>query len=356
MSGNGHAKLRFIDPVCYQDKPIPEREWLVPNWIPFLTVTGLYGDGGVGKSLLAQQLMTAAAIGKPWIGLPVQRVKVLGIFCEDDESELQRRQADINTHYGCDFADLEDMRWIPRFGEDNILMDFSANGHAEPTIFHREVLEMAMDFGAQAVIIDTVADTFGGNENDRGQVRQFVQQALGTLARKINGAAIALAHPSRLGLSQGTGESGSTGWSNSFRSRAYLSTPKDEEDAFKRTLQRKKANYANRDETIELRWNAGVFLRDDANDGILGAIKRRSAENVFLDQLNAIIREGRHVSDNPRSGNFAPTIFAGRPDRQGLGTTEFRRAMEALFASKQIKLSQYTGSNRSTNYTEIVPT
>jgi len=26
--------------------------------------------------------------------------------------ELHRRQADINRLYGCEFADLEDMRWL----------------------------------------------------------------------------------------------------------------------------------------------------------------------------------------------------------------------------------------------------
>jgi hypothetical protein len=34
-------------------KPVPERAWLVENWIPSRQVTLLSGDGGVGKSLLA---------------------------------------------------------------------------------------------------------------------------------------------------------------------------------------------------------------------------------------------------------------------------------------------------------------
>jgi RecA-family ATPase len=160
-------------------------------------VTGLYGDGGLGKSLLAQQLVTATAIGRPWLGLPVMHVRSLGVFCEDHEDELHRRQADINRLYGCEFADLEDMRWLPRFGEENLLMTFEG-GQGVPTPFFDELLCQAREYGAQLIIIDTVPDTFGGSENDRGQVRQFVQTCLGKLARDIDGCVGALAGHARL--------------------------------------------------------------------------------------------------------------------------------------------------------------
>jgi hypothetical protein len=68
--------------------------------------------------------MTCTSIGRSWLGIPTPRVESLGIFCEDPEDELHRRQADINRLYDCDFSDLEDMRWLPRFGDDNILVDF----------------------------------------------------------------------------------------------------------------------------------------------------------------------------------------------------------------------------------------
>ena len=89
---------------------------------------------------------------------------------------------------------------MPRLGEDNILMTFSRKGVGELTTFHRHVVEAALDLKVRLVIIDTAADTFGGNENDRGQVRQFVQRALGQIALKIDGAVVCCAHPSRAGL------------------------------------------------------------------------------------------------------------------------------------------------------------
>ena len=353
---HGEQKLAFIDPIVWQDKPIPERRWLVPNWIPMTTVTGLYGDGGIGKSLLAQQLLTATAINKPWIGLQTRPVKAIGVFCEDPEKELHIRQNDINQIYGCEFSDLENVRFLERFGQENLLMTF-AGGVGTPTPFFGHLLEMIKDFGAELVVIDTVADTFGGNENDRGQVRQFVQNILGRIARETDGAVVALAHPSRSGMTTGTGDSGSTGWSNSFRSRAYFHSPKaneeDEEpiDPLERILSRKKANYAIREETVELRWDSGVFVRKD-NSGIIGTIKRRTVERVFMDQLAAIKREGRHVSDNSRAPNFAPKLFAGRPDREGFKFQDFKRAMETLFVDRKIHITDYVANNRET-YREI---
>src|SRR5437764_9477459 len=126
--------LKLFKPVTLQGKPVPDREWLAQDWIPMGVVSAFYGDGGMGKTLLAQQLMTSCVTGKPWLGLPVMRVPVIGFFCEDSIDELHRRQADINAAYGCDFADLVDAVWISRLGFDNLLMTFHQGvGELTPT-------------------------------------------------------------------------------------------------------------------------------------------------------------------------------------------------------------------------------
>jgi putative DNA primase/helicase len=218
---------RVICPTIFEGRTPPPRRWVAPQWIPYEVVTGLYGDGGVGKTLLAQQLQTGTSLGSSWVGLPVEQVASLGVYCENGENDLWRRQEDINVTYATDNAALSLKHWMPRLGEDNILMTFTHKGVGELTTFHRHVLEAALDLKARLVIIDTASDTFGGNENDRGQVRQFVQRALGQIALRIDGALVCCAHPSRAGLSSGEGDSGSTGWSNAFRSRAYLNRPKE---------------------------------------------------------------------------------------------------------------------------------
>src|SRR5262249_30273942 len=153
----------------------------------------------------AQMLATACAIGALWLGLPVRRCRSILFFCEDDLDEMHRRQTDINRFYGCSFADLGDMLWLPRLGDDNTLMNLERDGQTKLTKIFDELLTVAVEFGAELLFTDTLADVFGGNEVDRGQARRFGQQCLAHIARKIRGASIALAHPSLAGIATGAG-------------------------------------------------------------------------------------------------------------------------------------------------------
>ena len=360
---NGHdssSALSFlpVDPATLVGMPVPPRQWLVQNWIPLVRATSLYGAGGEGKTLLAQMLATACALGAKWLGVPVRQCNSLLHFCEDDLDEMHRRQDDINRHFGCTFADLSPMRWLPRLGDDNSLMVFE-NGRARHTPLFDELLNLAKQHSAQLIVTDTLADVFAGNENDRGHSRQFAQGALGLLARETRGATLTLAHPSLTGSANGSTGSGSTGWRGAFRSQLYLETPNTEEgepsDPDVRVLRRAKANYARRDETIELRWKDGVFIPLHAPAGILGSIERRACENVFLDLLDKITAEGRYVSDSNRAPNYAPRIFTMRPDRERFAKPDFERAMQGLFAAKQICIGTHKAADRK-KYTCIVRT
>jgi putative DNA primase/helicase len=252
--------LRITDPITLQGLVVPERRWLVTDWIPWGHVTALYGDGGTGKSLLAQMLMTAVTVNRSWLDLDTAPCRAFGVFCEDDDEELWRRQADINRTFEVDMGDLADMRWVSRVGEDNAMMEFP-DERGELTPFFGQILEAAKDQGAQLVVIDTAADTFGGNENSRPQVRRYISGALGRIAREIDGCVLLCAHPSVAGIQTGTGAGGSTGWNNTVRSRLYFYRPDGEDEKTSaRTLTRKKANYAAIGDEVKLRWQDGVFL------------------------------------------------------------------------------------------------
>jgi hypothetical protein len=186
---------RIVCPTIFKGGYPPSRRWIVLDWVPYGVVSGLYGDGGVGKSLLAQQLQTGTALGSTWLGLPVEEVMSLGVYCEDDENELWRRQCDINESYGVDHGALGSMHWMPRLGDNNLLMTFTRSGVGELTKFYSHVVEAALDLTTSLVIIDTAADTFGGNENDRNHVRQYVQRALGQIAIRIDGSVVCCAIP-----------------------------------------------------------------------------------------------------------------------------------------------------------------
>jgi hypothetical protein len=340
--------LPAIDPTSLHGLPIPPRQWLVPDWIPMSRATSLYGAGGEGKTLLAQMLATDCAIGGKWLGLSVRQCNSLLLFAEDDLDEMHRRQEDINAYYGCSFAELGAMRWLPRLGEDNALMTFDG-GRARHTPLFEQLLGTAKEHSAGLVITDTLADVFSGNENDRSQARMFAQAALGHIGRVTGAASLTLAHPSLTGSANGSTGSGSTGWKGTFRSQLYLETPKAEDseqpDPDIRVLRRAKANFARRDETIEIRWKAGVFVPLHAPTGIIASIARRSAERVFLDLLTAIIAKGSYVSESPQAaGRYAPRVFSQHPDREGFRLADFKRAMGDLFAAGKITIGGHKGS------------
>jgi RecA-family ATPase len=342
-------QLVAIDPTTLHGLPVPQRQWLVPDWIPMARATSMYGSGGEGKTLLMQMLTTACALGDKWLGMPVRQCNSLLLFCEDDAAEMHMRLADINEHFGCTLADLGAMRWLPRLGDDNTLMTF-VNGRALRTPLYDHLLSAGREHEAQLAVCDTLADVFPGNESDRAQARAFAQTALGHLARELNAAVVALAHPSLVGLANGNSGSGSTAWKGTFRSLLYLESPKGDDgespDPDIRVLRRAKANYARRDETIEIRWQNGVFVPLYATSGIIASIERKPCDRVFLDLLDKVSAEGRHVTDTNHGSNYAPKIFSMRPDRERFTKREFELAMQRLFAEKKIRIGEYRDALR----------
>jgi RecA-family ATPase len=297
-----------IDPRSWT-QPARARQWLVPDWIPIGVVTALYGDGGVGKSLIAQQLMTSVALALPWLGLDVSPGRAIGLMCEDDEEELHRRQDSINAALGVSNSNLENMRLISRVGEDNVLMQWPDRGASgETTPAFAELRRQCALWRPRLIVLDTIADFFGGNELDRTQVRQFVQGTFGVLAREFQCAVVACGHPSAAGISSGAGTGGSTAWSNTVRSRLYLSR-QDGEDANpdQRKLARMKANYAPREADITLGWRDGMFDVDGA-DKARTALDWPDIEKLFI-EIDAAWRAVKPWSMAPQTkkdGRFLP--------------------------------------------------
>jgi RecA-family ATPase len=318
----------------------------------------VFGDGGTGKSLLMQQLLTACATGSTFLGHPVTPCKVFAVFCEDDGDELGRRQAAINKASGVDFVTVAtNARWISRVDSENLLMTFKGDGRGDPTVFFEQIRMQAMLFGAQLVIIDTAADTFGGNENSRSQVRQFIA-LLSRLAREIDGAVVLLAHPSRTGISE-RGDGGSTAWSNTSRSRLWLKMLGKDSDPDLRILSREKANYAGLDDALTLQFQEGIFVNVTKPTRLgpreSAALLRRKADEAFEKGLAELTNKRIRGNDKKGQSNYAPKMLCERATEcEDFSKEQLEGAMNRLLKSGKVAIRETGPPSRRRSYLEVV--
>ena len=333
-------ELRIINPVQWRDEPVPEREWIVRDWIPANTVTLLSGDGAVGKSTLALQLGTARALGRDWIGTMPTAGRTLYLSAEDDEKELHIRMDAIRMHYGATWDDIASFNLVDLVGENAVLGELSKTGIINATALFESVRSTIEKFRPELVIIDALADAFAGDENNRSQARQFIGM-LKRPAREFGCAFLCLAHPSINGMATGTGSSGSTAWNNSVRSRLYFEPAKandgSEPDPELRTLSVRKANYGPKGTPTTVRWTAGAYVPEGGLSSLDRMALKLKAETTFVDLLRQFNTQGQDVSARPCS-TYAPKVFANHSKSEGIGKALFAAAMQDLLDSHKIKI------------------
>jgi AAA domain len=298
----GNLPLPFINIAAWQNQPVPERVWTVRDRIPGNNVTLLSGEGSIGKTILALQLSAAVVLAKDWLQSLPDFGPAIAVCCEDDENELWRRLDLIAKHYGATLSDFRELHLLALAGEDALMAVPDRRGIIQPTKLLDRIREAACDIRPKLIVLDNSADIFGGNENDRAQVRQFVSILRG-MAITAGAGVLLTSHPSLTGISTGTGLSGSTAWNASVRSRLYFkraTTERDEEpDPDLRVLEVMKANYGPVGETITLRWTNGLFLPVSgiSNLGKLAAEQR--ADQTFLTLLTRFNGQGRNTCEKP---------------------------------------------------------
>jgi RecA-family ATPase len=337
---------RAIHLPSWEGVTVPQRRWIVLDWLPVRTVTLCYADGGIGKTLLALQLMAATALeNAKWCGIGVEPCNSVGLFSEDDATELHMRMDAIRQSYGASWADLANMQPVDGTGLDNILVRFESDGKMVLTPRFAQLHDEAMDLKARLVVIDTAATCFGGNENDRSQVTQFVGTALTRLAQDIDGAVLLNAHPSLSGLANGDLRSGSTAWNNSCRSRWGMARPETESGqpnlaSPERILTRRKSNAAPAGDTITMQWRDGVFSVPERFTAGAGH-RKDQAEVAFLAALEAQKRADLHVSANAHAGNYAPKVFYNTPHGRDFSKRELTEAMSNLMKRGRLRTMPY---------------
>lgn len=295
----------------------------------------------MGKSQAALQLGVAVATGSAWLGYRTSPGGVLYLSAEDELDEIQRRTEAIAKSEGMSLVKLRNLHIadLTKGIDTELVLPDRENRQSVVTTPQFARLEARIaTLRPKLVILDTRADMFGGNEIDRVQVRTFIRR-LRDLCLSYDMAILLLSHPSRTGLTTGDGQSGSTAWGNSVRSRLYLKRHADDPDL--RVLTSEKSNYGPTATEITLRWENGVFRRVDT---LVDKVPDREAmwrhvDERFIQHLADVELRGDRVNNSP-TGKYAPRIFskldASSPDR--IGEKAYEASMYRLMQAGRLKL------------------
>lgn len=337
--------------LAAQGEP-PSRRWAVNGWLGFGHCTLLVGPGGIGKTLLAQQLASSLALGRDFVDTVRLPLKVLMWACEDDADELWRRQVAIARSLDVELEEFNGaLHIVPRHGLENTLVSLD-HGELRFTARLEELRQQTHDLGALMVVLDNAAQLFGANENDRGQVTRFLNYLVGALPGCV---ILLLAHPAR---GAGSEFSGSSAWENASRTRLYLGDrlPDEKVDLDAppaedvRFLSRRKANYSSKDYR-RFTYQNGVLVPDavEVGGGMVNHLRDQRAERVVIDGLRRLQGLGVRATDGNTSPAYLPRVLIDYKLGEGLSKRELAEASRrAILDGKLIRgvVGKYPG-NRS---------
>jgi hypothetical protein len=127
------------------------------------------------------------------------------------------------------------------------------------------------------------------------------------------------------------------------RARMYLTTAKtdkgDEPDPELRELQFLKNNYGPKAQTIQVRWQNGVFVLAGSTGSLDKLAAEQKAEQVFLTILDRFNRQLRNVSAEP-SKIWAPAMFSKDDEAAGVSTKALDKAMSRLLQTDKIHVEE----------------
>ena len=344
------APLTLITPADWPDEEPPAIDWLADQRIPRGDVTTLHGDGAAGKTDSALQLAEACERRAPyWFGHEVAGGPVLVLSAEEPERELRRRMWQHGKRDGFSSQDLADLHlWFPDDVAGAVFATPDRNGIMQPTPLFLSIEAAIAEIAPVLVIVDNVAATFTGNQNDRVMVRSYVNLWRRIARQPSRPAVLLLDHPSLSGLTNGTGRGGNMDWRNAVRSALYLRTPEDKAEADRgiRILETVKSNYAAPGKPVRLQWSDGGLALEHAPSSLHRLAKDAECEDIFLCLLDERSAQGRHVSDK-NGKNYAPAVFAEMGGSEGFTAKAFAQAMNRLFEARKITLRDVRRDGKS---------
>ncbi|MGP0083605.1 MAG: AAA family ATPase [Steroidobacteraceae bacterium] len=330
----------LITPADWPQEAPPAVDWLTSQRIPRGDVTTLHGDGGAGKTDLALQLAAGCVRRAPyWLGHDITGGPVVVVSGEEPEREVRRRiwlHAQRDGYLPESLTDLQ--LWFPDDAGGAVLAVPDRTGVMQPTPLFLSIKAAIVAAEPVLVVVDNVAATFAGNQNDRVMVRTYVN-LWRTIARGPSRPAVLLLdHPSLSGLTNGTGRGGNMDWRNAVRCALYLRTPDDKAEADRgiRILETAKSNYGPPGNPIRLQWLDGGLQLEHTPSSLHRIAKDTECEEIFLRLLDERNAQGSHVG-RKTSGMYAPKEFAASPSNGGFTKQAFAGAMQRLFVAGTIR-------------------
>jgi RecA-family ATPase len=229
--------------------------------------------------------------------------------------------------------------WFPEEVSGAVFAVPDRSGMMQPTPLFRSLESAIANIGPALVMVDNVAATFTGNQNDRVMVRSYVN-LWRTIARQASHPAVLLLdHPSLSGITNGSGRGGNMDWRNAVRSALYLRSPDDKDEAERgvRVFETAKSNYGPIGQQVRLQWAEGGLALEHAPSSLVRLAEETKIDELFLRLLDKFSAQGRDVRSTTGSG-YAPGEFESDPDAKAVGVRAkaFKIAMARLFEAGKI--------------------
>ncbi len=306
--------------------PAPPR-FIVDDWLPAGYATLMAGHGGVGKSGIALHLAVCMALGRPFFGLAVSQRRVMYLSCEDRENVLHWRLARICAFEGVSIADLAgNLELVDLVGQDTVLYRTPRADRADATYAMGALMHRFAVAQHDVLFVDGISDTFGGNENDKIDVKQYVNSLI-RLIDPNDGAVVLIGHVNKqtAGGDAGANEgySGTTGWHNSVRARWYLypETIKDDGNTVRTgtlSLDLQKSNLGVSDRSLKFNWDEvhHMFVGETVapESQFDRTVRERQERAMVIGIISQICRNGGRVPSTTMGRRTTWHVISAHPD------------------------------------------
>lgn len=270
---------------------LDEPEWLIDGFLETRRGVAMFAAGGKGKSLLSLEAAACIATGTPFAGRTTRRRHVLYVDVENDLGDIIDRlktfgftpgQLDGWLHYKS-FPSLPDL-------------DRPDGGRA--------LLCLAQAHDAEVVIIDTLARTVGGPENDSDTYRAYAK-ATGKLLKAAGIACLRIDHA---GKDAAAGQRGSSAKNDDVDVVWELSRQGDDAWTLKTGTSKLKKRSRHGDSTIELKRGPDDRLAERHT-----VATERTAVDIEDDVVRKVVEALDRLGVDPKCGRRkARTALKGK--------------------------------------------